>query len=367
MKPPLNIAVIFNNINWTSIPQKIANIQAFFSKDFDVTIQPKVSSLLGIPWVLTSETSGIENTPGTTQTVDPAWFDTYVSCFTPDADMVVFCLPQGEVAANRTSIGIMQGKFKGKNPNIVQCCIFGINENDHGYVQMVDQGNAFELFCEHEISHALYLIQNVPDNTHLYFYSGQPTKVLDDLANGTLTKMKNLIALLKQLVLELTTEVNQTIMKLPSQVNGTGVVVGASPIIPPVKPVQPTVLLWDNVANCTHSVRVLCDEMGLNLNEKDLINACIDQESGCLNYKADGTPVECKNLNPDGTLASTDWGICQINDSFHIGAGKDFSTVAFVLANPEQAVRYMISMYLAGRLSMWVSYSSGAYLKYMPK
>jgi len=37
-----------------------------------------------------------------------------------------------------------------------------------------------------------------------------------------------------------------------------------------------------------------------------------------------------------------------------------------VLDHPDKAVRYMIKMMKAGKLDLWVSYSSGAYNKYMP-
>ncbi len=131
-----------------------------------------------------------------------------------------------------------------------------------------------------------------------------------------------------------------------------------------VVPVTPTVpkYLWDTQANTRHSIRVICDEEGLSVYDKNVITACIQQESQFLN-----TAV-CKNKDKTtGQVWSTDWGIAQINDFYHIGPGKDFPTVAYVLDNPDAVVRYMIRMKKAGHLSMWVSFSSGAYLRYMPK
>lgn len=134
----------------------------------------------------------------------------------------------------------------------------------------------------------------------------------------------------------------------------------SAPIAVP-SPVQaPPELLWDTHDNSRHSIRVLCDEMNTTVYLKNVINACIEVESHCLNYKAPGVPTTHKNPG------STDWGICQVNDYFHIGPYKDFPSVSYVMANPEKVVRWMIKMALEGHLNLWVSYTSGAYKKYMP-
>ncbi len=141
-----------------------------------------------------------------------------------------------------------------------------------------------------------------------------------------------------------------------------------NPVINPPEPIQPPIeikpapvvpkYLWDTTANSRHSVRVICDEMGLTVAEKNLICACIQQESN-FNNKAVG-----KNIK-DGKLLSTDWGLVQINDYWHVGAGKKWSSVQQILDNPDKAVKWMIQMYKQGNLKMWVSYSSGAYKKYL--
>jgi hypothetical protein len=115
---------------------------------------------------------------------------------------------------------------------------------------------------------------------------------------------------------------------------------------------------WDTTANSRHSVRLICDEMGLTLAEKNLICACIQQESN-FNNKAIG-----RNMK-DGKVLSTDWGIVQINDYWHVGPGKKWSSVQQILDNPDKAVKWMIQMYKQGLLKLWVSYTSGAYKKYL--
>lgn len=132
-------------------------------------------------------------------------------------------------------------------------------------------------------------------------------------------------------------------------------------VAPPENP--DTMLPWEDKkgsANNRHNVRVRCDLAGLSLYGKDTITACVQQESdfwpGATN----------QNTNHAGTVLSTDWGIVQINDYYHIGQGKEFPSVQFVIANPTADVDWMIAMYKSGLLHEWVSYSSGAYLKFMP-
>ncbi len=111
--------------------------------------------------------------------------------------------------------------------------------------------------------------------------------------------------------------------------------------------------------NAYHNVRVLCDRAGLTIAEKNLICACIYQESGFKNTALGS------NRNAQGVVTSTDYGICQVNDYYHIGNGKDFPSVQYVLDNPANVVQWMISMYKHGMLKQWVSYSSGAYKKWL--
>lgn len=127
---------------------------------------------------------------------------------------------------------------------------------------------------------------------------------------------------------------------------------------------------WDTPANARHSVRVICDEEGLPLERnilvngkfylpKDIICACIQQES-----QFDNNAI-CRNRNKAGKVVSSDWGIAQVNDYYHIGIGKEFPSVSYVVNNPDKAVRWMVEMYKAGKLGLWVSYSSGAYKKWL--
>lgn len=116
---------------------------------------------------------------------------------------------------------------------------------------------------------------------------------------------------------------------------------------------------WDSQKHNWHNVRVICDKMGLTYNEKNVICACIYQESWFT------TEAVNRNRNKQGKIMSTDWGIVQINDYWHIGKNKSFPSVDYVINNPDECVKWMVKMYLNGRLSMWVSYSSGAYVRWL--
>lgn len=119
---------------------------------------------------------------------------------------------------------------------------------------------------------------------------------------------------------------------------------------------------WNIPEVARHNVRVMCDKAGLSLISKNIITACIKQESDFL-PNAVGKP------NSNGTR---DWGICQFNDGhnahgipYWIGEGADFPSTEYVLAYPEHCVRVMIREYKNGHINWWASYSTGAYKKWL--
>jgi len=117
--------------------------------------------------------------------------------------------------------------------------------------------------------------------------------------------------------------------------------------------------LWDTPEHCRYNVRVICDQEGLTVEEKNIICACIYQESGFNNNAV------CRNRNKDGSISSSDWGIVQVNDYWHVGKGKTFPSAEYIVEHPEEAVRWMIECYKHKQLGLWVSYSSGAYKKWL--
>lgn len=191
----MRISIIFNNTQWATESDKIKDIQKFFSPLGDFEYPVLHTSFTNIPLMNVGAIGGITNTLATTTTVDYGWYTTNVTPLAKDSDIIVFVLAPQDLPAGRTSIGIMQGQFLG----VYQACIFAIPETDHAYINGMDFGSSFSLFCEHEISHALYLKLGRTDNTHKYFYSGNPTKVIDELKDNKLSLRQQLLNALKTL------------------------------------------------------------------------------------------------------------------------------------------------------------------------
>jgi hypothetical protein len=176
----------------------------------------------------------------------------------------------------------------------------------------------------------------------------------------------------------------------------------ALPTIPPVKPSQPLPAPvtatqqpqpaqtpspapkanpdalrapWSDPVIAHHNVRALCDLEGITGTQvidgvawlkKDILTACVYQESEFrIGARHQNTVIE-----PDGTrkVTSTDFGIVQVNDYWHIGAGKDFPSADYVLTHPEECVRWMCRQYKAhGNLNAWSSYTTGAFKRRLGK
>lgn len=121
---------------------------------------------------------------------------------------------------------------------------------------------------------------------------------------------------------------------------------------------------WDTPHHNWHNARVLCDQAGLTLAEKNDICACLYQESELFNVFPNGHPVTNHNMR-NGQVVSTDWGIAQINDYWHVKRYADFKSSDDIIAHPEKAVGMMIHAIQNGTLTQWVSYSSGAYKQWL--
>lgn len=163
----------------------------------------------------------------------------------------------------------------------------------------------------------------------------------------------------------------------------TTISVSKEAVVPPpttavVTPSLTPQYIFDTPQDAEHSVRMLCDAEALTWDQKNELAGTIWGESRFKNFKEDGTPVI--NLNyeehTDGTfildaegnkiLSSTDYGLCQINDQYHIGAGKDFPSVDYVMQNPRKVVEWMINMYKAGKINLWDAHLNGSYKEYVP-
>jgi len=125
-----------------------------------------------------------------------------------------------------------------------------------------------------------------------------------------------------------------------------------------------TIVPWTSKKANFHNVRVICDQEGLTLVQKNTLCACVYQESRFLT-----NPTPNKNRDPEtGEVWSTDYGIVQVNDHYNIGPGMPFPSVQYVLDNPEACVRWMAKhLKRTSGLSLWASWTSGVYREWLAK
>lgn len=202
-------------------------------------------------------------------------------------------------------------------------------------------------------------------NTHwtvLYGYTDRGYKVYDSYAphkkllsfehNIQVCKRYQLVPSTRQAQISIIEKLLELLKKL------LGIVESQTPVPTPPKPELPPLqaLKWSTPQEARHSVRVLCDDLGLSVADKNTICAVISCESG-FNTKA-------VNKNSDARQ-STDYGICQYNSFWYIGEGKPIASIDEALNNPEKCVRVMINQFKKGQLRDWVCYSSGKWVNYL--
>lgn len=127
---------------------------------------------------------------------------------------------------------------------------------------------------------------------------------------------------------------------------------------PPQPQPEPPKYDWDTPVLARHSVRVICDEEGLTVEQKDTLCATVGAESG---WNPKAVRYNYGIRSGQRVVLSKDSGICQWNDYYH---GKEI-TPDEALNNPEKAVRLMCAYWKRGQRNLWVSFSTGLYKKYL--
>ncbi len=209
MKPQLKTLFVFNNNNWSTKLFKLEQIREFFSPHVELLIDTRETTFNNIPFETVATIDGTGHQDGTdvpshSETVQNVWLDNNViKPFGKGYDIVLFCISDNDKFGHITSSGIRGDKDNGA----VEIVIFGGDEFWNNYVNGESLGNNFVVISCHEISHAIYMLLAKKDNTHLYFYSGQPEKVLEDFvfpipnnAELRITLIKKALALAQQLL-----------------------------------------------------------------------------------------------------------------------------------------------------------------------
>ena len=174
----LKIKFIFNDCaTWTTIPEKVAAVKAFYASKYDIQIDVVQTNFLNIPLVTVNGSdgsSGVEKIIQTTA-IDPVWYDANITVQALGYDMVLFYIDHNNLVGHVCSAGIRGDDDQGP----VELTIFGITEGFHAYQNGVDLGDCFTLFACHEITHGIFMKLGQPDVTHQYFYSTNPSAVLN--------------------------------------------------------------------------------------------------------------------------------------------------------------------------------------------
>lgn len=173
--------------------------------------------------------------------------------------------------------------------------------------------------------------------------------------------LTQLAILLRKLSAILTTPLpaTQPIQSVPA----TPVPTPVPTVLPTPVSVPPQPLRWDTPPRAWHATRVRCDEAGLSFAQKNILCACIFQES---RFRVNPKPNENRDPHTNAVW-STDYGLVQVNDYYNIGPRKRFASIAEVLAHPEKGVDWMIeTMKTTGGLMPWSSYKSGVYKQWIP-
>lgn len=337
---PLKLKLIVN-ADWKSMPEKMAELKRWFSPAIDLQITSIQSVYKTVPFI---RYPGPQKEP---LGIDPIWYDKYVKPLGKDCDTFIFVLPMTIWPVTNSVRG-----WGGEGRLQVGC-----DEYESMYVGGVPVVRTFFEYVRHELAHDFYRRQGKTDNTHKWIYNGTPEKMLEDLATP-LTKTQVLLKQVMDLLIKLNIKTDPILIQNLIEQHME------APTPPQSK------YKWDTPANARHSSRVIMDEMGLTglvdkptkLKAKDLLCACIQQESG-FNPRAIGA----KNSN-----GTTDYGLCQYNDgknaqgqAYWIGKGADFKDIDEVLGDPEKNVRVMVREYKKGNLKYWSSYSTGAYRKWL--
>jgi len=119
--------------------------------------------------------------------------------------------------------------------------------------------------------------------------------------------------------------------------------------------------LWDTREKSRHSVRLIADEEGLSVFQKNELCATI----ACETNNTFDPKITHQNKNAQGIVWSTDWGICQINDFYWVGEGKLFPSGEYIQQNPEKCVRWMCGKWRANKMNLWGCYKNQGYKKYL--
>lgn len=181
----LKILLVANNLSsWSSWPEKIKQLKDWFSQKFSlVEIDLVHTKYQDIPFTKYVSADPNQNN-FTMQGVEPSWYDFHI---TPIAvgggyDIILFVVPESQW---KLGDNMARGWRADNDQGVVQTHIMGQENSDMTFGlpnNGIEHITTFYWWARHEINHALYMLADQKDNTHLYGDATPgPKKVLDEL------------------------------------------------------------------------------------------------------------------------------------------------------------------------------------------
>ncbi len=167
----LNIKVVFNNCNWTSIDSKLTELGGWFSS-FSPKIDYVKTSFNDIPF------SSYSSTDNTMLGVDKNWYDEHISPLGIGYQIVILVLERKQWKEPNGSRGWRNDDTVGAIELQIACDEF---ETNSGWPNFPATMNNFFLLSRHEVLHALYMISGQPDRTHYWWNQGKLESARDEI------------------------------------------------------------------------------------------------------------------------------------------------------------------------------------------
>lgn len=306
MRRFFNVQVIANAPTG-GLGDKLQAVANFYASVCDLQFNALASSYSNIPFADVAGQSPLRQ-------VEQGFYNREISLRYPGADIVIFILAPGDRGQNITPAGIMTFN----DPHAYEITLFGtFGEKDHTYQNGKDLGDATTLFLCHELSHVFYSMLGKRDDTHLHFITeARPEAVLVDFEDLNAVAVQ--ISYLQQFIAFL----QAYLARLRGQQKPPVVVIDHETVRAPVAPLPPK-YLWNTKENIRHSIRVIGDELGMTVLQKDLACDICQCESGfVLMARLENSPK------------SIDRGLFQINSYYHPEATD---ALAY---NPEWSTRW---------------------------
>lgn len=166
----LKLLIVANNCKWGTFPQKIQQLEEWFSSKVDFDMDVVFTSFNAVPFKpFQADFKGAEG-------VDNEWYDKNVTPLSKGHDFILFLMNNAEWGISNTARGWRTDNDQG--PIELQ---ISADENERIYYPDGTSSLAFFEYARHEIMHGLYMMTGQKDNTHYYWDRRELDKALAEI------------------------------------------------------------------------------------------------------------------------------------------------------------------------------------------